>query len=205
MKPIVLKKINNVYKIPKFLKIYAGKRKFYFEDKGKLYDKKIKTDDKEVRQVSLLTEALNIKSRKERFSYIYDMSCDLLDEDFIYKNVCDFKCGKCIKDRLYNKLGGGCCCDRNHETMCPYLTKSGCSIRCLACKFHICNVLKKNGYKYRIKDIYILRYLLNWKQKIMVYNDFFMTHDEVLKHVIKNSILLWLFSKKKRFVKYNIK
>lgn len=40
MKPIVLKKINNVYKIPKFLKIYAGKRKFYFEDKGKLYDKK---------------------------------------------------------------------------------------------------------------------------------------------------------------------
>ncbi len=206
MKKVVLKCVNGIYKIPWFLKIYAGKRKYYFEYKGKLYDKEIKTNDKKVMQVSLLVNALNIRNKNERLSFIYDKSCDFLDEDFIHKNVCEFKCRKCIQDRLYNNLGGGCCCDsKNHSAMCPYLTKNGCSIKCLACKFHICKTLKKKGYKYHVNDIYMLKYLLNWKQKIMIYNDFFMTKDEVLKDLIRNSIIIWSFSKRKEFVKYNIK
>lgn len=50
----------------------------------------------------------------------------------------------------------------------------------------------------------MLKYLLNWKQKIMVYNDFFMTKEEVLKDVYKNSIILWTLSKKRDFIKYKL-
>lgn len=203
---IIIEKVNDKYKIPRFLRWKIKNNKFKFKYNGKLYDKEIKTNDKDVRQTSLLVNALNIKDKKQRLSYIYDKSCDFLDEDFIFKNVCDFKCGKCAQDRLFNNLGGGCCCDsKGHETMCPYLTKKGCSIKCLACKFHICKTLKKKGYKYQVNDIYMLKYLLNWKQKIIIYNDFFMTKNEVLKDVIKNSIIIWAFSKRKEFVKYNIK
>ena len=205
MKQIILKKVNGVYKIPKNIRFLAGKRKFLLEYDNKLYDKEIEIVDKEIRQMSLLVEALNIKDKRERLSFIYDKSCDLLDNDFYEKNICEFKCGKCINDRINNNLGGGCCCDsKYHKDMCPYLSKNGCTIRCLACKFHICRTLKRNGYKYHVNDIYMLKYLLNTRQKIILYNDFFMKKDEVLKDIRRNSIILWSFAKKREFIKYNI-
>ena len=205
MKAVVFKKIDGIYKIPMYVRFHAGRRKYFFEYEGKLFDREIITNDKEVRQISLLTAALNIKDKRERLSYVYDKACDLLDEDFFGKNLCEFRNGKCINDRKYNKLGGGCCCDSaHHEYMCPHLSKQGCTIRCLACKLHVCNTLKKKGYRYHIDDIYVLKYLLNEKQKIMIHNDFFMTKEEVLKDVIRNSIILWSFTNKKRFVKYNL-
>lgn len=204
MKEVIIKKVNDSYKIPKFLRLKAGKVKFKLEYNNKLYDKEIKTDNKEVRQISLLVEALNIKNKNKRLEFIYDKSCDLLDDDFYGKNICEFKKDKCLKNRKNKELGGGCCCDSNHLTMCPYLTNKGCSIRCLACKFHICSELRKKGYRYNMNDIYLLRYLLNWKQKIMVYNDFFMTKEEVLKDIKKNSIILWSFSSGKKFIKYDV-
>ncbi len=206
MKEIVLKKIDDKYVIPRFIRFKISKNtNFKFEYKGKLYNKVVDSDDKEVKQISLLVEALNIKNRKKRLEFIYDKACDLLDADFYGKNVCEFNDGKCINDRKYNNMGGGCCCDsKHHKFMCPYLTDKGCSVRCLACKFHICDTLKKKGYKYRLNDIYILKYLLNWKQKLIIYNDFFMSKEEVLKQVYRNSIILWSFSKKKKFVKYDV-
>lgn len=206
MKEVILKRVNGVYKIPKFLKLTLGIKKYYFEYNDALYNKELETNDKEVKQISLLVEALNIKNKKERLFFIYDKACDLLDNDFYGKNICEFKCGKCIRDRKLNNMGGGCCCDSKfHKSMCQYLTDKGCQVRCLACKFHICDTLKKKGYKYRLNDIYILKYLLNWKQKLIIYNDFFMNKEEVLKEVRRNSIVLWAFSRKKKFVKYNIK
>lgn len=206
MKKVVLKRINGAYKIPKFLKITAGRKRYFFEYRDMLYNKEIDTTDKEVKQVSLLVEALNIKKRKKRLSFIYDKACDLLDDDFYGKNICGFECGKCINDRKYNNMGGGCCCDsKYHKFMCPYLTDKGCSVKCLACKFHICNTLKEKGYKYYLNDIYILKYLLTWKQKLIIYNDFFMSKEEVLKKVYRNSVILWSFTKKKKLVKYNVK
>lgn len=205
MKKVIIKEKNGVYKIPITLKVLKSKKKYFFEYKGKLYDKEIEYGNNNVRQVSLLVNALNIKNKKERLSFMYDRACDLLDVDFYKKNVCEFKCGKCITDRLNNNLGGGCCCDsKDHKGMCMYLSKDGCKIRCLTCKLHICRTLKKKGYRYRINDIYMLKYLLNFKQKIMLYNDFFMTKEEILKDLNRNSLIMWLFSKKRKFIKHNL-
>lgn len=205
MKKVIIKENNGIYKIPITLKVLKMKKKYFFEYNGKLYDKEIKCYNKSVKQISMLVHALNIKNKKERLSYMYERTCDLLDADFYGKNVCEFKCGKCINDRLNNNLGGGCCCDsKNHKDMCMYLSNSGCKIKCLTCKFHICRTLKKKGYRYKINDIYMLKYLLNFKQKIILYNDFFMTKEEILKDLNRNSLILWLFSKKREFIKYNL-
>ena len=201
MKEVIIKKEKGNYRIPKLLKLNLSKKIYKFEYNGKLYNKELKTDNKNIYQLSLLVEALNIKNKRQRYEFIYDKACDLLDNDFYGKNVCEFKNGKCIKNRKCHEIGDGCCCSVDHKTICQYLTDKGCSVRCLACKFHICRILKDKGYKYRLNDIYILKYLLNWKQKIIVYNDFFITKDEVLNDILKNSIILWSLKPVKKFIK----
>lgn len=198
MKEFVFEKVKGKYKVPKFIRFVAGKRDFKFEYNGKLYNKELKTN-KEVRQISLLVEALNIKDKRKRLKFIYDKSCELLDDDFYGKNICEFKNNKCIHDRKHNASCDGCCKTNDGARMCKYLKDHRCSTSCLACKFHICYCIRRKGYKYKINDIYMLKYLYNIKQKIIVYNDFFMTPEEVLEDIYKNSIILWTFRRKKEY------
>ncbi len=205
MKEVILKSVNGKYSIPRFIRFRISKNtNFKFEYKGKTYDKSINSKNSEIKQVSYLVEALNIKNKKKRLEFVYDKSCDLLDADFYGKNICEFKNGKCLHDRYYGGKGGGCCCRSDHSLMCKHLTKTGCSVRCLSCKFHICNLVKKKGIRYHFNDIYLIKYLFNWKQKLMIFTDFFMTKEESLRNIYRNSIILWCFSKSKKFVKYTL-
>lgn len=162
------------------------------DDDGK-YNKENK--DKKIRQITQLVEALNIKNKSERLKFLYNKACDILDSDFYGKNVCQFKNNSCLQDRTKNNKFDGCCRCNNGKRHCKYLADHKCTTRCLACKFHICSNLKKLGYKYNINDILVLKYLLNWKQKIIVYLDFFKTPEEVLLDVKKNSIIYWILKK----------
>lgn len=199
-KTIIIKKVNEKYKVPKLVK-YRRNVNYLFEYNEKLYNKEIETTDKELKQISLLIEALNIKDKKKRLEFVYDKACDLLDNDFYGCNLCEFKNGKCMHDRKINSLGGGCCCNHDKSRACKHLTNIGCSTKCLACKFHICAMLKKQGYKFKVNDIYLIKYLYTWKQKIIIYNDFFMSKEEVLNDVYKNSLIRWLFTKDREFIK----
>lgn len=198
MKLYILKEKNGKYKIPRLIRFLSGKRNFKFEYKNKLYDKEL-NENKEIKQVSLLVEALNIKDKRKRLRFVYDKSCELLDDDFYGKNICEFKDNKCIHDRLYNASCDGCCKTNDGLRRCKYLENHRCKTKCLACKFHICHCIRQNGYKYKVNDIYMLKYIYNWKQKIIVYSNFFMTPEEVLDDVYKNSLIYWAFKKKKDY------
>lgn len=189
-----------VYKIPRFIKYFDNKNKEYkILYKGKIYKKE--SMQKEIRQITEVIEALNIKDKKERLKYVYDKACDILDDDFYGKNVCGFKNNKCIQDRTKENKCDGCCRCNDNKKHCMHLVNHICSTKCLACKFHICLNLKRLGYKYKVNDILVLKYLLNWKQKIMLYLDFFMTPEEVISDLYKNKIILWAFKKQKeRFI-----
>lgn len=185
-----------MYKIPRFVKFLIPFKKFEFEYNDNLYEKEINGNN-EIRQISLLVEALNIKNKKERYDFIYEKSCDLLDDDFYGKNICEFRNNKCIHDRKYNSKGNGCCMSNNGLRRCKYLNNGRCSIRNLACKFHVCSCIRKKGYNRKVNDIYLLKYLYNWKQKIIIYFSFFLTKEEVLKEVYRNSIIIWALKKEK--------
>ncbi len=200
MKEVVIKKINGKYKIPRFIRFKAKKDTIFKVERQE------KMSNKEDIQVSLLVEALNIKDKRKRLEFVYDKSCELLDNDFYGCNLCEFKNNRCMHDRIHAKSMDGCCRSNDDKKKCPYIKNHRCTIKCLACKFHICYLLRKKGYKYRVNDIYLLKYLYNWKQKIIIYNDFFMTKEEVLKDVYRNSIIYWaLFSKNKKFIDNNNK
>ncbi len=195
MKEIIIEvKDDKNIKLPFLVRLRDNKNKKYkVLYKGKYYEEN--SDNPLVRQALYVCGALNIKDKKKRLSYVYDKACDLLDDDFYGKNVCEFKDNKCIYARKEKTHCDGCCRSRDGDKVCVYLKNHICSIRCLACKFHICKYIRKKGLRYRVNDILVLKYLLNWKQKIMVYLDFFMTKEEVLKDLTKNSIILWAFKK----------
>lgn len=70
MKKIILKKVNGKYKIFRFINFFIKRYHFYYEYNGNLCDK-YANGDKELKQISLLVEALNIKNKKEIIKFIY--------------------------------------------------------------------------------------------------------------------------------------
>lgn len=204
MKEIIIKVSDEGhFSIPFYIKYTDNKNKKYkILYKGKYYEKEQK--DIKIRQVSQLVQALNIKNKKQRLEFIYDKACDLLDDDFYGKNVCEFKNNKCMHDRKYNNSCDGCCRTNDGGKCCIYLKNHKCTIRCLACKFHICSCVRKKNLNYKVNDILVLKYLLNFKQKIIVYLNFFKTKQETINDLEKNSIILWTLKKEQeRFLEDN--
>ena len=81
-------KINNTNDYNKFLnKLSLYKSVFYYNT---LFVVDTKTDNK---MLTYIIEALNIKKRKKRITYIYDNACKIID-DSTPKNMCGFKKGK---------------------------------------------------------------------------------------------------------------
>lgn len=200
MKDVIIKvRDDGSYKMPLFVRLRSGKNKnFKLLYKNKYYTKACNND---VMQLTQVIEALNIKDKKARLNYVYDKACEVLDSDFYGKNVCEFENNRCLKDRTYKHSCNGCCQSRDGSKRCMYLKKHRCEIACLACKFHICSHLRKKGIRYRVNDVLVLRYLLNWKQKVIVYLDFFKPKEQVVNDPIKNSIIMWgLRKEEEKFV-----
>lgn len=198
-KVLIIRQENGKYKIPKLLRYRLWNHDFKFEYEGKLYDREIK-DNKEIRQISLLVEASNIKKRKKRLTFIYDKSCDLLDEDFYGKNICEFKNNQCFVNRMHGCSVDGCCRSKDNMNACRFLVKHKCTNRNIACKFHVCSCMRKKGYYFKVNDIYMLRYLYSWKQRLFCYFNLFISREKFLKDIYDNSIILWAL----KFKKYGI-
>lgn len=126
---------------------------------------------------------------QEKYDYIYDTVCDYLDNEFICKNICDFKNDKCIAKRNFD-LDCGCC--RHYEGLfsnklvrCEYLKNKRCSTKCLTCKMFTCNYLVKNKkIKFKIKDIFLLRKFFNPIQKIIILISFFTSKEKIMKRLL---------------------
>lgn len=189
-KEVIIKKVGDKYIIPKFLRYKIRNHKYKVLYNNKLYDKEIK-DNKEIRQISLLVEACNIKNRKERLTFIYDKACDILDDDFYGCNLCEFKNNQCFVNRMHGNSLDGCCRSRDNKSACKYLVKHKCTNRNLTCKIHICSYMSKKGYKYKLNDIYMIKYLYSWKQKLFCYFNLFISRKSFLNDIYHNSLLLW--------------
>ena len=51
--------------------------------------------DSNFEELKPIVEALNIKNRKQRITYIYDTACQQIDDHYQNKNICGFKNSKC--------------------------------------------------------------------------------------------------------------
>ena len=95
-----------------------------------------KTDIQEIKSI---IDALNLKKRKKRITYIYDYACKEVDNYWKDKNPCCFKKNKCLSQQKPTcKYKNGCC------RKCVYQSNKGCTTSNLTCKFSIVLMLALN-------------------------------------------------------------
>ena len=174
---------------------------------GRLYFSNIKTafTDLDEDISNILFANLN-KNLYDTYTFVYDKVCDKLDQNFIINNFCKFENNKCIANRDTNNIeqDNGCCHSfirhKNVEahktteelTLCTYLGEDkSCQIKCISCKFFVCQYLKNRGVYLDILDNFLLRAFLNKKQLDVIHINFFKTEDAIIKKLInvKNNIL----------------
>ena len=170
--------INNYNDYNKFLKkLFLYKTKFYYNTCFK-----VENNLKE-KNIDYIIEALNIKNRQARITYIYDKSCSLIDEQNKNKNICGFKDGKClVQQKLKTDKCNGCC------RRCMYQSPNGCPTSNLACKLFYCTQIKEKYKVTTYKDLKLLS-LLSLKNRLIIKSDYFAKREDVLKDLYTFSLI----------------
>lgn len=133
--------------------------------------------------INYMINALNIKNRKKRIQYIYDKSCELIDNKTKNINICGFKSGKCyVQRKLKNGKYNGCC------RKCLYQTKKGCSTKNLSCKLFNCTEVTSRYEVIKYKDLKLLK-ILSLKNQIIIKSDYFSKREDVLKDLYSYSFI----------------
>lgn len=144
---------------------------------------KFETNSNDI-QDKIIINALNIKNRKKRIEYVYDSTCDYIDNYYNHENICGFKNRQCyVQQAKKTNSKYGCC------RKCKYVTDTGCPTKNLACKLFNCSkvLCKKRIIKY--KDLKTLK-ILSLRQRFIVKSDYFSLREDILKDLYTNSIIL---------------
>ena len=135
-------------------------------------NKKIeKLEDEDIDTILKIFKAINIKDTYERYNYIYDEVCDYLDKKIIEYNLCDFdENSVCKYYREYDNTHYNGCCYREDRGLCKYFDEEEkrCVDKGISCKFYLCPAIRKTGFVFRQKDIPLIRYFFNIKQKFII-------------------------------------
>lgn len=177
---IYINKESDYYK-----KIYLLRLLSFFHIKINNNYKGIKT----IQEIDNITDILNTRNRKDKYSKIYNLSCDYLDNEFICKDLCNFKNNICIcnRNKAKEKSVGSCCVKTKTKEVCSYFDDNNkyCKIRSLGCKLFVCPYLKKKGINYRVNDVVYLKYLLSFRQKIIAKCSIFTPEELVVNKWLK--------------------
>ena len=163
-------------------KIYEKTKEYLEKRNEEDIDKKMKTVEK----------VLKIEDYEKRIECLYDLICDYLDDKFKNNCICDFKNNICAsrRDLMTKKKKdtyiNGCCHSYMRNKDCVNLGKDGrCKTRNIGCKLFTCSYLKKKGYKFKLNEIYLARYFLNFRQKYYIECAFYIPREEVIKGILK--------------------
>ena len=125
--------------------------------------------------------AINIKDKYKRYEFIYDIICNDLDKK-LNTNYCEFKNDICKYFREKNELNhkNGCCYSDSRGGLCKYLDKDHCTIKSISCKLYSCPTLRENNINFKIREIPLLKYFFNIKQKYYLKYSFFKDKTYVM-------------------------
>ncbi len=186
--------IDNDKKFYSQLKKYVKKKNYIvhlnLDDKDIINDNVLKKEnfDEDLKFKIQCVHAVNIKSIKKRYSYIYDTVCDYLDEKFIENDICQFKDNVCIgvKNKSHCAESKNGCCYGSKRGLCKNFVNGKCKVKSISCKLFTCGYLKKHNVKFKINDIPLLKYFFNFKQKFIIWEKIFVDKPEMIKLLIDN-------------------
>ena len=141
-----------------------------------------KTNNEKLFWIKQVVTAYNIHNKKERYSYIYDVMVNYLDNEFICKNHCKFKDNKCMGVKYESEYG---CCYGPTRGLCVKMKDHRCSIQSLSCKLAVCHELKRKKIRYRINNLPLLRIFFNPIQKYYLIFSIMKDKDETINLLLK--------------------
>lgn len=135
-----------------------------------------------------IEKAINIKDISKRYSYIYDTVCDYIDKKYLECNYCDFKDNMCIFFRNNPNIAheNGCCYSDARGGLCENLVNNKCNIKSISCKLYSCEYLRKRKVNFRMKNIPLIKYFFNIKQKYFIKYSFFKPKSYVMYKLVEN-------------------
>jgi hypothetical protein len=142
-----------------------------------------------LRDIKSIETAINLKTKEERYNYIYDTVCGYLDDRIINENYCEFKDDVCIKFREEDPSHKNGCCEFQGRGKCKYLIDSVCTMKtCMACKLFTCKYLYNHkGIRQRINDYVLIKYFFNNNQKYILECSFWTPKEIVMKRLLANN------------------
>ena len=144
---------------------------------------------KETKDLSIIKKALSFKTKEDRYNYIYDTICKILDDRIINENYCEFKDDVCIRFRKENPNHKNGCCEWKGRGKCKYLIGSECTMKtCMACKLFTCKFLEKEkGIKQSINDFLLAKVFFNKNQRYILECSFWTPKEIVMKRLLNNN------------------
>ncbi len=142
-----------------------------------------------IEELDFFLTAYNKKRKEERYEYLYDKACFLLDRDFSKYQLCGFQNEICLSRENLKEKGKkipfvyGCCYTKGK--VCQYLKNGRCTIFCLSCKLFTCSYLKKQGICYSVEDFFFLSFFLNRKQKMILNDSLYTKKEGILYELLK--------------------
>lgn len=127
--------------------------------------------------------ALNIKNKKQRICYIYDIACRQVEDFYKNKNICEFKDNQCLAQRIAKSSNQNGCC-----RICEYRIGGSCKTHNLACKLFYCDCVRQNHKILTFDDLVILK-CLNKRQRFMLKSDYFSLEKDVIKDLYYGIII----------------
>ena len=170
-------KINNEKDYQNFIKRLTLYKSIFYINTFFNVDNNINNEE-----IDYIIYALNIKNRKKRIQYIYNLSCDLIDNKFKGINICGFKDGKCHVQQKNNKHCNGCC------RKCLYQSEKGCQTKNLACKLFNCSEVTKRYNVIKYEDLKILK-LLSLKNQRIIKSNYFSKYEDAIKDLYSYSFI----------------
>lgn len=187
IKNIEIKSKQDLKKFYKLISLY----------KKVIYKKVIfKTDNKEIKEI---VNALNIKNRKQRITYIYDSACKQIDNFYKSKNICGFKNNKCyVQQKIKNDFINGCC------RFCLNQSSKGCTTSNITCKLFTCSEVEKRCKIIKFDDLKLLK-LLNKRQRLIIKSNYFTKRESFINDLYLNSFVIWEIKQLFRIINIYIK
>ena len=136
--------------------------------------------------LTIITNYLNIKKRRDRITYLYDETIKYLN-DYYHEDLCKFVDNKCfVQRKRKDNSKYGCCFD------CKLVQENkGCPTSNVSCKLLYCKPALKNIRKLRLKDIDFLKCYSIFQLFILKF-DFYSTREQIIND-LNFGLIYWLF------------
>ena len=132
-----------------------------------------------------LNQALNLKNRKKRMTFLFDRACDIIDAYNEANGIsCRYNGGGICEDPKHQTRKNGCCCH------CYLQKPPGCPTRNLSCKFYFCDHICKKFRPLTPDDIDLLK-MFSWSEREIIKNNVFVTRETYIRLLCLGSYLLF--------------